>query len=205
MTNAAAGEKAAVRGPGRPRSEQAQRAILESTLVMIGESGLAGLSIEAVAARAGVGKATIYRRWESKDELILAALGTMTPPGSPPDTGSFEGDLVALSQAQVARLSGSVLPMVAPRALAEAMSDAELHARVVECMVLPIRAVIAELVRRAIERGEFAPDTQVDRAVDMIHGAVIYRIMLSRGDLQAQKRLVPEIARTVGDGLRPRA
>ena len=129
MSEPAVAPEAAARTPGRPRSEKAHQAILESTLTVLGESGIAGLSIEAVAARAGVGKATIYRRWESKEELILAALAIMSPAGPVPDTGSLEGDLTALAQGTGrARLADTVLPRVAPRALAEAMGDADLHA-----------------------------------------------------------------------------
>jgi len=183
--------KAAARSPGRPRSAEAHRAILESTLTVLGESGIAGLSIEAVAARAGVGKATIYRRWGSKEELILAALANMSPAGPVPDTGSLEGDLTALAEAQLARLSDSVLPRVAPRALAEAMGDSNLHALVLERMVGPMRAMLSSLVGRAVERGELAPGTDVDHAVDVIHGVIVYRIMLARGDMRSAVEGLP--------------
>ena len=190
--------KAAVRSPGRPRSAEAHRAILESTLMVLGESGIAGLSIEAVAARAGVGKATIYRRWGSKEELILAALAKMSPAGPVPDTGSLEGDLTALGAAQVARLSDSILPRVAPRVLAESMGEPKLHALVLERMVGPLRAMLASLVERAVERGELARDTDVDHFVDVIHGTVVYRIMLRKGDLRsAFEGLPPRLAATL--------
>jgi len=192
VTERATVAKAAARSPGRPRSEQAHRAILESTLTLLGENGIAGLSIEAVAARAGVGKATIYRRWGSKEELILEALANMSPAGSPPDTGSLEGDLTALGEAQAARLSDSVLPRVAPRVLAESMGEPKLHALVIERMVGPLRAMLASLVERAVKRGELAPDTDVNHLVDLIHGTLVYRIMLRRGDLRAAFEGLPK-------------
>ena len=196
--------KAAARTPGRPRSAEAHKAILESTLTVLGESGIAGLSIEAVAARAGVGKATIYRRWESKEELILAALATMSPAGPVPDTGSLEGDLTALAKGQLTRLSDSVLPRVAPRALAEAMGDPELHALVLERMIGPMRARLASLVERAVARGELAPATDVDHAVDVIHGVIVYRIMLARGDMRsAVEGLLGRLADTLRGGSEP--
>ena len=191
MSDPMVAEDVAARAPGRPRSEQAHRSILESTVTLLGESGIAGLSIEAVAARAGVGKATIYRRWGSKEELILAALANMSPAGAVPDTGSLEGDLTAQAEAQVARFSDSILPRVAPRVLAEAMGDANLHALVLERMVGPLRARLALLVERAIERGELAPDTDVDYAVDVLHGTLVYRIMLHRGDLRSAVKGLP--------------
>src|ERR1700744_4448260 len=78
------------RRPGRPRSEQAEQAIIEATLDLFAEQGFEGVCVEAVAARAGVGKATIYRRWPNKEELLLAALGSMKSP-FPEPTGSVKG------------------------------------------------------------------------------------------------------------------
>ena len=82
------------RRPGRPRSEQAEQAIIEATLDLFAEQGFEGVCVEAVAARAGVGKATIYRRWPSKEELLLAALGSMKSP-FPEPVGNVREDLVA--------------------------------------------------------------------------------------------------------------
>ena len=180
----AGADTAPARGPGRPRSEKADQAILGATITLLAEHGVSGLSIEAVAAEAGVGKTTIYRRWQTKEDLIIAALARMRPPPEPPpDTGSLEGDLTTLSEAQIARVAGTKLPWVAPRVLSEAMGDAEFHARVMEAFINPIRELLGRLVRRAIERGELATDTDVDQAIDLIHAAVIYRVLISAGDL----------------------
>ena len=84
------------RRPGRPRSEQAEQAIIDAALDLFGERGVEGVCVEAVAARAGVGKATIYRRWASKEELLIAALGSMKSPMADPDTGNVRDDLVEL-------------------------------------------------------------------------------------------------------------
>src|SRR6266536_3507210 len=75
-TGAEAGPAGTTRRPGRPRSEQAEQAIVEATLDLFAEQGFEGVCVEAVAARAGVGKATIYRRWPNKEELLLAALSS---------------------------------------------------------------------------------------------------------------------------------
>src|SRR5271163_478088 len=74
--------------PGRPRSEQAEHAIIEATLDLFAEQGFEGVCVEAVAARAGVGKATIYRRWTSKEELLIAALGSLKSPMHDPRCGT---------------------------------------------------------------------------------------------------------------------
>ena len=82
----AGAEEAPARGPGRPRSEEADQAILGATIMLLAEHGVYGLSIEAVAAEAGVGKTTIYRRWQTKEDLVVAALARMRPRPSRPRT-----------------------------------------------------------------------------------------------------------------------
>ena len=94
---------------------------------MLGTHGVAGMTIEGVAAAAGVGKTTIYRRWPTKTDLIRAAISDIVPRGDPPDTGSMAGDMAALAETQRERLAGSRLAGIVPRLLAESMSDPELH------------------------------------------------------------------------------
>src|SRR5580704_13775479 len=84
------------RRPGRPRSEAAEQAIIEATLDVFAEKGFEGVCVELVAARAGVGKATIYRRWPNKEELLLAALGSLKSPYPEPEGGSVRDDLLAI-------------------------------------------------------------------------------------------------------------
>src|ERR1043166_4984722 len=84
------------RRPGRPRSEQADRAIIEAALSLFAESGPEGLCIERVAARAGVGKATIYRRWPGKEDLLLDAIAALRPPLPQPAGESVRDDLIAV-------------------------------------------------------------------------------------------------------------
>ncbi len=90
------GPEQGIRKPGRPRSAQAHKAILDATLELLAEEGFQGLSIEEVAARAGVGKTTIYRRWSSKDELVIDAIHAVQVDLSMVDTGNFRNDLVTL-------------------------------------------------------------------------------------------------------------
>ena len=87
----AGAEEAPARGRGRPRSVEADQAILDATLRMLGTHGVAGTTIEGVAADAGVGKTTIYRRWPTKTDLIRAAISDIVPRGDPPDTGTHGG------------------------------------------------------------------------------------------------------------------
>jgi AcrR family transcriptional regulator len=187
--------EAAPRGRGRPRSEEAHRAILAAVVDLMSEHGLGGLTIEAVAARAGVGKTTIYRRWETKNELVLAAMEQLRPPGPPPDTGSLIGDLNALVALQRKRLEASQLPRVIPRVLGESLDDPDLHAQIVERAVNPIRAILGEIVRRALDRGELREDLDVETMIDVLHASPIYALLMARGAIDAvsgvPERVVP--------------
>jgi AcrR family transcriptional regulator len=178
----AGAEEAPARGRGRPRSAAADQAILDATLRMLGTHGVAGMTIEGIAAEAGVGKTTIYRRWSTKTDLILAALSDIVPRGDPPDTGSMAGDMAALADTQRARLAGARLAGIVPRVLAESMSDPELHQAYVEKVIYPFRDLLRLFIERGIERGELRPDLEVDALVDLLHSIPVYKILMSRGD-----------------------
>ncbi len=185
--------RAPARARGRPRSEDAHRAILAATLTLLDELGYAGLTIEAVAARAGVGKSTIYRRWSSKVDLVAAALHEIGPHVPPADTGSLPGDLAAFRQRQVENVAGGPLPRVAPQLLAEAITDDELHDAVIREGIAPVRSALRHMFTRAVERGELPENLDVELAVDLVHGTVIYRLMLTRGDLVEASAHLPQL------------
>jgi AcrR family transcriptional regulator len=173
-------EQAAGRRPGRPRSAEAHQAIIGAALEELLEDGFAGLSMERVAERAGVGKATIYRRWSSKSELVAELLTSMRTREEPPDEGNLRADIRELSARQLAAVRAQPgFPRLAPRLLAESASDAELHAIVRSSLVDPLRGLLAQLIKRAIERGEIRRDLDVENVVDLIHGPIIYRFLLS--------------------------
>ena len=197
---AGAGE-APARGRGRPRSEEAHRAILAAVIDLLPVHGLKGLTIEAVAARAGVGKTTIYRRWKTKNELVVAAVEHLRPFGAPPDTGSLLGDLEALVAHQRERLEASELPRVIPRVLGEALEDPELHAEIVERAVNPIREILAQLVRRAIERGELREDLDVDTTVDVLHAIPVYKLLMAGGAMESIARVPEQIVPLLLEGV----
>src|SRR6201987_2603260 len=99
---AEAGSAGTTRRPGRPRSEQAEQAIIEATLDLFAEQGFEGVCVEAVASRAGVGKATIYRRWPNKEELLLAAFGSLKSPFPEPKGLSVRDELLAMVEVMCA-------------------------------------------------------------------------------------------------------
>jgi AcrR family transcriptional regulator len=162
-------------------------------LTLLDEIGYRALTIEAVAARAGVGKTTIYRRWSSKLELVIEAVGQMRPPLHTEDTGSLQGDFLAFQRGQISRVAAGPMPRIAPRLLAESVSDRELHEAVQRELIDPIRTAIGEVLQRGVDRGELRGDLDLELATDVVHGTVVYRILRSQGDLLAAVAPVPRV------------
>jgi AcrR family transcriptional regulator len=158
--------------------------------------------MEAVAARAGVGKTTIYRRWSNKNDLVVEAIGQLPPPsGALPDQGSLLGDLKAMVALQRERLDASQLPRIMPRVLGEAMEDPALHADIVTRAVLPIRQTLTEMVERAIQRGELRDDLDVEATVDILHAIPVYKLLLAGGAMDAIADLPERIIPILLDGI----
>jgi AcrR family transcriptional regulator len=189
------------RGRGRPRSEEAHRAILAAVIELLPEHGLKGLTIEAVAAHAGVGKTTIYRRWDTKNDLIVEALQHLRPAGAPPDTGSLAGDLEAMVTLQRDRLEASTLPRLMPRVLAEASEEPELHAEIVRTAVQPIRAILDEFVERAVRRGELREDVDRESLVDILHSLPVYLLLMNGGDIGALVGMPTRVVAMLSEGV----
>ena len=193
-TQERAGAKTApARGRGRPRSETAHRAILDATLTLLDEGGYRPLTIEAVAARAGVGKTTIYRRWPSKLELVIEAVSELRPALPTEDTGSLQGDFNAFQRTQITRVAAGPLPRIAPRLIAESVGDEELHAAIKRELIEPIREALGEVLRRGVDRGELRRDLDLELATDIVHGTLVYRMLLSQGNLMAAANVVPRV------------
>jgi AcrR family transcriptional regulator len=166
------------RRPGRPRSERARQAILRAAADLLLDEGTAQVSMDAVAERAGVSKATIYRWWPSKERLALDALLQWSATGSSPrDTGSLRSDLLALVRPWVREIRRRPFARVIAALLTEAQSDpafAEDYRRhFVEQRRAPMRAAF----ERAIARGEVPADLDVEVALDLIYGPVYHRLL----------------------------
>jgi AcrR family transcriptional regulator len=186
----------AQRRPGRPRSEQAEQAIIDATLDLFAEQGFEGVCVEAVAARAGVGKATIYRRWPNKEELLLAAFGSLKSPYPEPQGVSVRDDLVAMVKVMCADKSD---PRKANRyalLLGEGEKYPRLMARYKETVVEPRREAMREVIRRGIKTGELRADTDVEVAMLVLTGTVLAREKAGNPDA-----LNEEFATRVVDGL----
>ena len=164
---------------GRPRSEAARGAILRAALELLQARGFAALSVDAIAARAGVGKATIYRRYPSREALVKAAISHLQGALElPVDHGSVRGDIAALAHVVggTARRTDGTKFMA--RMLAEAAHEPEMHEIFMETMVNPRRAAVRALIERGIARGEVRADIDPELVVDLIVGPMIYRQLL---------------------------
>ena len=164
-----------VRKPGRPRSEQAEQAIIDATLELFAERGVEGVCVEAVAARAGVGKATIYRRWSSKEDLLIAALGSLKSPLPEPRGESVRDDLVLLLEAMVRDASDPRYMRQFAMLHGEASQYPRVLARYTQTVVEPRREVIRSVPRRGIASGELRADLDIEIAMLALTGAVISR------------------------------
>jgi AcrR family transcriptional regulator len=177
---ARSGEATAEAAPrGRPRSEKAHKAVLDAAAELLLAHGLSAVSMDAVAERAGVSKATIYRWWPTKETLALDALYTewATVQPDPRDTGSLRGDLLSLLRPWVRLVRSRPYARVITALLTEVHTDpafaAEYHRRLVE----PRREQARAVLRRAIERGEIPASTNIEVAVDLIYGPLWHRLL----------------------------
>src|SRR6202453_116868 len=186
--------------PGRPRSEQAEQAIIEATLDLFAEQGFEGVCVEAVAARAGVGKATIYRRWPNKEELLLAALGALKSPYPEPTGVSARDDLVAMLTVMCADRADPRKARRYALLLGEGEKYPRLMARYKETVVEPRREAIRAVIRRGIEAGELRPGTDVEIALLALTGTVMAKEKDGTLSRDFAARIVDELML----GLRPR-
>jgi AcrR family transcriptional regulator len=166
---------AAGRRPGRPRSERAEHAIIDATLELFAERGAEGVCVEAVAARAGVGKATVYRRWHGKEDLLLDALGSLKSPLPEPRGVSVREDLIALLTVMCQDAADPRRTRQYTLLLGEGEKYPRLMARYAETVIEPRRNVIRSVLRHGIETGQLRPDTDVEIAMLTLTGAALAR------------------------------
>jgi AcrR family transcriptional regulator len=175
---------AAARPPGRHRSAAADAAIVRAALQTLVEDGYRSLSMEKVGRLAGVGKATLYRRFASKAELAKAAILHLHQGlEAPADTGSFLGDLAALQEAVLTAGRTSGAPLLLPRLLSEAAEDPELHAIFRRTLVDPRRVALRTVIDRGVARGEIRADVDAEALTDLLTAPYIYRLLIDAGDV----------------------
>jgi AcrR family transcriptional regulator len=190
------------RRPGRPRSARADRAILKATSELLVETGYGGMSVEAVAARAQVGKATIYRRWASKKALVAEVLRQLSDDVRMPDTGNTREDLIALLLDFRRVTSASYIGPMTGRVISAAISNPEFMPIYWENTILPRRKAVTEILRRGQARGELRSDLDLDLVLDILPGAAIYRALISKHGLEHAQPVDPEeLVNTIWSGI----
>ena len=189
------------RPPGRPRSEEAHRAILDAAIDLFIEQGFEALSIEGVAARAGVGKTTIYRRWASKEDLIVAAMNEVIFDVEMTDTGSLREDLVGVAVRMQTIFASSKAGAVFARMVPYMAADTPLGRAHMERVVEPRLAHLQELVARGIQRGELRSDVKPEMVRALMAGPVLMWMLTQQLTQKGIKKRAEELVDTILQGL----
>lgn len=169
--------------PGRPRDASRDTDILDATIAVLAEQGYDGMTIDLVAARAGAGKATVYRRWPSKADLVIDAVAAMKKrdldPDHLPDTGTLRGDLVALIRTpspadseQKMHVMGGILSLVS--------REPELARTAYDAILQPRISANRILLTRARDRGETRPDIDVDALAELLPAMTSFHVLARR-------------------------
>ncbi len=186
------------RTPGRPRSQDARKAILRSTLRLLQETGFPDLSIEAIAADADVGKATVYRWWPNKAALVADAFSSSADEELRfPNTGSVRNDVTTQMKHLVRVLRGRRGRIVAAL-IGGGQSDSELIQAFRDRFMMPRRQEAYETLRRGISRGELPAGLNLDLTLDTLYGALYMRFLIRQSGLTEE--YVDEVVRLVMDG-----
>jgi AcrR family transcriptional regulator len=190
------------RPPGRPRSPEADRAILDAAIDLFIDEGYEGMTIEGVAARAGVGKTTVYRRWASKEELIVAAIDELIFEVEPLDTGSLRRDLVDLiTQLQVV-MSSSRAGQVFPRMVPHVAAGTPLGRVYLQRVIAPRFELLRSVLARAADRGEVPADLDPELVRGLLVGPImIWKLtgrLTRRGARQRAEAIVDTVLRGLG-------
>jgi AcrR family transcriptional regulator len=188
---------------GRPRSEAARKAILAAAAELLLDGGLPGVSMDAVAERAGVSKATIYRWWPTKETLALDMLYNEWTKVTPQtyESGSLRLDLLALLGAWSRLSSGRPYGPVLAAVLMEGQTNPTFSAEYLRRMVGPRRDQARAIFGQAIERGEIPADTKVEVAIDLLYGPLYHRLLHRHAPLNDQ--FVDDLVEVALRGIQP--
>lgn len=161
------------RGPGRPRSEEAERAILDAALDQLARCGIAGLSIEAVAQHAGVAKTTVYRRWSNKTDLVVAALAQLKGPLVYPPGGAPREDLLFLMKNAARAWGNAPEAEIFARLMAEANDHPELMEQYWNRVIAPRRQINFDVLNRCVAAGLIRPEADLWLVHEMLMAPII--------------------------------
>lgn len=169
---------------GRPRSEQIDGALLNATWEILDSDGYVGLSLEAVARRAGTSRPALYRRWSGRAPLAIAAIARHLEAPVPPDTGCTLCDIGESFTVFLAAYRG-IRPDALSALYADCAADPALHAQYLETIIEPARSAVAGTLDRAIARGDLRPDIDRELLLDLVASLVHYRAIFGNAHLSA--------------------
>jgi AcrR family transcriptional regulator len=187
---------------GRPRNEQHDQAILDATIELVAERGAGALTVDRVAKRAGVGKATVYRRWRSKEALVLDAWVSIVGPLPTPDTGSLRSDLEALLEHASDERPNEQMQSLYLQMIATAKIDPGVDATF-QAFLAERRRPLRVVLDRAVRRGELPADLDLDLVQDMLVAPLIYRWLFT--DREVNPRVGMSLVEVVLAGITAQA
>lgn len=182
---------------GRPRSADAHDAILSAAIALVREVGYDDVTVEAIADRAGVGKATIYRRWPSKEPLVTEAIGRIVSVIPIPDTGTLRGDLRRLMRS-AAHMYGDPATRLLLSGLIAAMARSEsIGIAVRSGFVATWRNAVGQVVERAAARGDLRRGVDAHFVNDLVSGPLLHRFLIEGREIDEAftRRVVDAVAR----------
>jgi len=201
-TAAATRSRAGARPVGRPREARADRAIITAALELMAEHGVQALRVDDVARRAGVGKATIYRRYRSKDQLVTEAVGALVNQEIEiPDSGSTREDLLVLMREAVELYSGALASKLMPGIVDEMGRNGELAAIARDRFLTRRRTALRAVFERGMKRGDLRRDLDVEFALDVLAGPLFYRLLITGGPID--EGLAQAVVELILRGLSP--
>jgi AcrR family transcriptional regulator len=168
---------------GQPRSERRHSAILQTAIDLVLELGFRAVSIESIAAKAGVAKTTIYRRWPNKAAVIMDAFMVRFGAGTQFPTAKKVTDSIRLQMRIMAREFRNKDSALVKALLAEAQFDPELATAFREKWTLPRRKMAFEVFQKAIRQGELRSDIDVEATIDLLYAPMYYRLQMGTGSL----------------------
>jgi AcrR family transcriptional regulator len=194
------------RRPGRPREPQYDKVILDATLEILFEKGYAGLTIDGVAARTGVGRPTIYRRWASKPALVIAALAQSVGLSPTPDTGVLREDLLAFQREQVTLMGTPQSRRITAGLVADLVADPDLAETYFAEYIGPRRMTVWAALQRGVDRGELRPDADFTLIYDLLLGPLFMRWIVRGEPLEAHlaEQTVDLVLAAFGNGRKNR-
>ncbi len=192
------------RKAGRPRSARSHQAILKATIELLTEEGFEAMSIEAIAARAGVGKTTIYRRWSTKNDLVIDALDILRSEVPLIDTGDLRSDLIAVLQSGWQQ-TPSYLETLVLKMVGELKTNPDIFQAFFTRLVVTRSQQFAGMIERAKARGQIRADIAPEFVVDLIAGPVLFRMLFTSLVVPPPPDFPERVVDAILDGIAVRA